>query len=588
MVLMKPVDAELDTEADSRTGPTTPRGSAAARSDLPGYELKDVIGRGGMGEVVLARDLRFGRDVAIKRMRGGVEHVESVTRFLREAKIQARLDHPAVVPVHELGEDANGEPYFTMKRVTGVTLASLLEAGTETRQRLLRAFVDVAQAIDLAHSKRIVHRDLKPANIMVGDFGEVFVLDWGLAREVDDVTTSEPVTTEGTSIAGVTAIGSLLGTPGYMPPEQIRDASSVGVAADIYALGAILFEVLTGAPLHPRGDAIASTLEEGIERSPRALYPAHDVPPELDRLCVAAVADSPAARPSARQLATGVQHYLDGDRDLARRRELARAAVTTARAALAEHRDDDAMRAAGRALALDPSSPAAEIVSRLMLEPPDESSPELADRLRDSDAERTRRHARHATWMWLSVLPLIGLAWWNGARDWLVLSAIGVLACVLSVSTLLIARRPERADRDLWPYAVGNAALLALAARISSPFLIAPAGTCLVLMSIVAYPTFIRRARLVIGGILVGGATPLILEAFDLIRPSWGFVNGHLEIHSYAITLHGPSTTVFYVAATYLVFISAGILASSIARTDHAAQRMLLAQRFRLERLIPS
>ena len=140
-----------------------------------------------MGDVMLARDPKMGRDVALKRMRGAAPPPEAIDRFLREAKIQALLDHPAIVPVHDLGHDADGLPYFTMKRLAGTTLAQLLETGAADRQqRLLRAVVDVCNAIDLRqHARRIVHRDLKPANIMLGDYGEVYVLDWGVARVLD-------------------------------------------------------------------------------------------------------------------------------------------------------------------------------------------------------------------------------------------------------------------------------------------------------------------------------------------------------------------------------------------------------------------
>src|SRR5262249_50219099 len=142
--------------------PRTP----APRLSLANYQVSETIGVGGMGEVLLARDPRIGRDVAIKRVRGGEPASDLVERFLREAKIQARLDHPAIVPVYELGNDGAGRPYFTMKRLAGKTLLAHLAAGGDSLQRTLRAFVDVCLAIDFAHDRGVVHRDLKPANIM--------------------------------------------------------------------------------------------------------------------------------------------------------------------------------------------------------------------------------------------------------------------------------------------------------------------------------------------------------------------------------------------------------------------------------------
>src|SRR5439155_6423222 len=133
--------------------PTAP----AVRASLPSYELGELIGSGGMGEVLLARDPRVGRDIAVKRMRAA-GNAEATARFTREARIQARLEHPAIVPVYEIGQSSDGSPYFTMKRVAGTTLAELLHDEPSARQRLLRAFVDVCMAVQFAHARGVVHR----------------------------------------------------------------------------------------------------------------------------------------------------------------------------------------------------------------------------------------------------------------------------------------------------------------------------------------------------------------------------------------------------------------------------------------------
>src|SRR5689334_19756271 len=178
----EPSDTIVDRARE--TAPTVRDGES---SSAPlGYKVGELIGRGGMGEVVLADDLQLERKVAIKRMRGEQPTTEAIVRFLREAKIQARLDHPAIVPVHALGHDSAGRPYFTMKRLAGTTLADTIERATASQQTLLRAFVDVCLAIDFAHARSVIHRDLKPSNIMLGDYGEVYVLDWGVARIAGD------------------------------------------------------------------------------------------------------------------------------------------------------------------------------------------------------------------------------------------------------------------------------------------------------------------------------------------------------------------------------------------------------------------
>ncbi|MCX5743573.1 MAG: protein kinase, partial [Proteobacteria bacterium] len=155
--------ATVEDTGAATTRPADASGSPAGPLVLPaaGYIMGEVIGRGGMGEVITAHDRRIGRDVAIKRMRGDAPSAAAVARFLREARIQGRLDHPAIVPVHELAIDAEGHPFFTMKRLAGVTLGErMMKAGPQ--KPLLRAFVDVCLAIEFAHARGIVHRDLKP------------------------------------------------------------------------------------------------------------------------------------------------------------------------------------------------------------------------------------------------------------------------------------------------------------------------------------------------------------------------------------------------------------------------------------------
>ena len=309
-----------DSDGRPRRRAETPSGDDATQA-LEGYMFGDVIGRGGIGEIVAAHDLRIGRNVAIKRLRTAQPTPEETSRFLREARIQGRLEHPAIAPVHELGRDKQGRPYFAMKRLAGVTLADLLAAPSPNRPRLLRAFTEVCQAIDFAHSRGVVHRDLKPSNIMLGDFGDVYVLDWGLARVVGEAV-SEVVTEDIESLDIKT--GDLLGTPGYMAPELLHKAAEAGRPADVYALGSILFEILAGEPLHPRGpNALPSTVGGEAITSAARRRPERAVPPELDTICVAMLAMDPGARPSARGVADRIQAYLDGDRDVTRRKTMA-------------------------------------------------------------------------------------------------------------------------------------------------------------------------------------------------------------------------------------------------------------------------
>jgi serine/threonine-protein kinase len=224
----------------ARDAPAVADGAPRLTSgSLARYHLEKVLGVGGMGEVVSAQDQQLGRSVAIKRMRADNPTPEATARFLREARIQGRLDHPAVVPVHELKHDEHGQPFFVMKQLTGTTLAAALEKpeAAASRRKHLRAFVDVCLAIEFAHTRGVVHRDLKPSNIMLGDFGEVYVLDWGIARVADEAKRRETFSDVDSLGGDGTATGAVLGTAGYMAPEQLRGVADLDGRADVYALG---------------------------------------------------------------------------------------------------------------------------------------------------------------------------------------------------------------------------------------------------------------------------------------------------------------------------------------------------------------
>jgi serine/threonine-protein kinase len=214
-----------------------------------------------MGEVYRCTDA-FQRDLAIKVLRPELDgDATAEERFLREALLTGSLQHPGIVPVHNLGKLADGRPCYTMKLVRGRTLAEMLRdeaAGPERLSRLLAIVEKVCQAVAFAHSKGVIHRDLKPSNVMVGEFGEVQVMDWGLAKQLSRAEPI-PVTAEATEevetvgrveeAEGLSRAGAALGTPAYMPPEQAQgDWDIVDERADVFALGAILCEVLTGRP----------------------------------------------------------------------------------------------------------------------------------------------------------------------------------------------------------------------------------------------------------------------------------------------------------------------------------------------------
>jgi serine/threonine-protein kinase len=276
------LDAGLAAAFGPDSGPPIPAGApvvqalGASLPDVPAsvparYQLHGELARGGMGCVLKGRDVDLGRDIAVKvLLETHAGRTELVQRFVEEARIAGQLQHPSIVPVYDLGAPSSARPYFTMKLVKGHTLAALLHErrGPEEEQpRFVAIFEQVCQALAYAHDRRVTHRDIKPANIMVGAFGEVQVMDWGLAKvllphpptpspkagegEQDAPAPPSPVLGEGGwgGEGRHTQAGSVLGTPAYMAPEQARgDIDLVDERADVFGLGAILCEVLTGKP----------------------------------------------------------------------------------------------------------------------------------------------------------------------------------------------------------------------------------------------------------------------------------------------------------------------------------------------------
>jgi serine/threonine-protein kinase len=251
---------------DQPTGPTRLADIKATQpSDLVGHALFERIGVGGMGEVYRSGDDGLRRDLAIKVLRAEVlGDAGAEERFLREARLTGSLQHPGIVPVHQLGRLADGRPCYTMKLVRGRTLADLLRHesdGPERLPRLLAVVEKVCQAMAFAHSKGIIHRDLKPSNVMVGEFGEVQVMDWGLAKELSHAEPAPPsdeATKDAETVgrveeeAGLSRAGAALGTPAYMSPEQAAgDWDIVDERTDVFALGAMLYVLLTGQPPYP-------------------------------------------------------------------------------------------------------------------------------------------------------------------------------------------------------------------------------------------------------------------------------------------------------------------------------------------------
>ncbi len=318
------------------------------------YQLAGEIARGGMGAVLRGRDVELGRELAVKvLLEKYVDRPEIARRFIEEAQIGGQLQHPGVVPVYDIGRFGE-RPFFTMKLVKGRTLASILSERTEPdhdRPRLLAIALQVAQTLAYAHAKGVIHRDLKPANIMVGAFGEVQVMDWGLAKVLaeggiaDEEQASrghrppgvEPTvirTARSGSAGGAgsdTEAGSLLGTPAYMPPEQANgDVANLDRRADVFGLGAILCEILTGKPPYVgrSGEEVRRKAANGDLADAYARLNACGADAELTALTANCLSPEAIDRPKdAQEVTAALTAYLDGVQERLRRAEVDRAAA---------------------------------------------------------------------------------------------------------------------------------------------------------------------------------------------------------------------------------------------------------------------
>jgi serine/threonine protein kinase len=256
-----------------------------------GYDILGELGRGGIGIVYRARQRTLKREVALKRLQSAEAPLRQA--FLAESMVTGELEHPNIVPVYALCEEPHGELWLVMKRIGGRTLAQLIAdvpAPRDPKQvdRLLDVLLDVADALRFAHSRGVLHRDVKPVNVMVGTFGEVMLLDWGIAACFTDDAAAA------TSVPHVRDLDMISGTPLYMPPEMAEGrGTDCGPWTDVYLLGATLYEVITGTPPH-RGSSLFDVLSD-TSHGVRLTFP-KDVPVELQQICRKATAHDPALR----------------------------------------------------------------------------------------------------------------------------------------------------------------------------------------------------------------------------------------------------------------------------------------------------
>jgi len=318
--------ARVAGEAEATATQVLAAGAAGAAG--PRFRILRFHAKGGLGEVFVAQDVELHREVALKQIQPRhCGHPESRSRFLLEAEITGGLEHPGIVPVYGLGHYEDGRPFYAMRFIKGDSLKEAIEQfhrgaspgrspGERSLelQKLLRRFLDVCNAIAYAHSRGVLHRDIKPGNIMVGQYGETLLVDWGLAKVVGTTETSSEATLRPPSASGSseTLPGSAIGTPAFMSPEQAAGRLDLlGPASDVYSLGATLYCLLTGkAPIEGSNvEDVLGRVQRGEFPHPRQVQP--DVPRPLEAICLQAMARNPEARyPTPRALAEDLERWL--------------------------------------------------------------------------------------------------------------------------------------------------------------------------------------------------------------------------------------------------------------------------------------
>ncbi len=592
------------------------------------FSPEQIIAVGGMGELRRHRDALLEREVVVKSIRHDQRADERAQqRFVREARIQAGLQHPCIVPVYDAGNLDRRDAYFTMAHIGGKTLHQVLErlrAGDRkamssfSRRQLLDAFCRVCLAVAFAHDRGVIHRDLKPENVMLGEYGEVYILDWGVAKrqerrasgpsrraldEADalphagrDDDDDEP------EIEALTVAGSTLGTLEYMAPEQYLGSHSLDERSDVYALGAILYEILgelwfRHAP--SRADLVRLVWRETLRPLDRARP--EGASPELDAVWRKATATKPRDRfQSVRELHDAIVSHLDAEREIVRSREMALALARDAALELetaggspveAEARRGRALRSLGRALAVDPSqAEALEALVNDLLEHPAEAAPEVESEILAAEHTIALRAFRLSVVMyavWLAFLMIGHL--FMGVLSRAAMGSMGAVVLALLGYNLWASYRRRYERRHMMIMMVLGFGAISLTAAFLGPLVLLPSLATTMFAAFAVTMRSDHRARGVAMALSAAAVlVPALLQLAGVLPGSYLFEDGKIVIVPHLVSLPAHLAPVLLTAIAVLTVLFANLGTAQVVGELSRSERAALTQAYRLRQLLPA